>query len=597
MEKKTDYFNILFNIFIDLIINILFSVRDLIPKILKSNTNRILFLLCTMIGIFPIIKLDIESKYWIIFLLNYFILAGFFRTFVHLRHNRINKKLTNLFNAKVKIINSIDIEIYIKRFEEIILNIKSTINEIKSLTYDGKIEMIKKSLLIIGENNILKSDKKPIKNYTLRSSIPLNKLSKKIAELSHILDTNIIGINQGASKKVIVLKTSKFSINENSKLEDKIQYYLNEFGFNVSSVKEISKDELKVYEIVTTSEFSKINKMCDHLAFRLGIDKKKSYLRERIGKIEFVISGESRIYNFNDYISLPSLKNKTKKMQVPALVGIELETGKLITVDMAKFPHALLMGGTGQGKSSLLNVLIQSSMYFRKNLAFLMFDFKRVELNQYKDFQNVHFINNYPDAIEAIDELNKEMNRRLDLFAEANVKDLESFNLKYEEIPYLIVVIDEGADIKLEAQNKATAEQVNTLLNQCINKARCTGIVVLYAMQRADSTQINCSIRDQLMTRIGFKTSSENQKQFVGIQNLTGLEKGEIRLKFEEDEKLIKCLFIDDRKLETNEVYNILKEERCINDKGKVIKFEKTFKTIENKEVEEGSGTKKISKN
>jgi hypothetical protein len=193
---------------------------------------------------------------------------------------------------------------------------------------------------------------------------------------------------------------------------------------------------------------------------------------------------------------------------------------------------------------------------------------------QYKDFRNVHFINNYPDAIKAIDILNAEMNRRLDLFSELGVKDIESYNLKYENIPYLVTVIDEAADIKLEANDRQTAEQVNTLLNQCINKARATGIIIIYAMQRADSTQISCAIRDQLMTKIGFKTSSDSQKQFIEIQNLTKLGKGELRLKYDDTERLIKCLFIDDKKLNTNEVYKLLKKERC-NNMG-LVNLEKT---------------------
>lgn len=124
----------------------------------------------------------------------------------------------------------------------------------------------------------------------------------------------------------------------------------------------------------------------------------------------------------------------------------------------------------------------------------------------------------------------------------------------------MVVVIDEAADIKLEAGNKKIAEELNTELNQIINKARASGIIIIYAMQRADANQVSCAIRDLLMTRIGFQTSSERQKQFIELDNLTNLEIGELKIKYRGTESVVKGLFIDDKNIEANKVYKVLKE-------------------------------------
>jgi S-DNA-T family DNA segregation ATPase FtsK/SpoIIIE len=248
-------------------------------------------------------------------------------------------------------------------------------------------------------------------------------------------------------------------------------------------------------------------------------------------------------------------------MEVPAVLGIDLESGKIFVQDLAKMPHCLIMGGTSSGKSCFVNVLIQSAMYLRRNTSFLLLDFKFVELNIYEDFKNVHFVNNYKDAVETIDKLNEEMNRRLKLFAKLRVKTLQGYNKKYSPLPYLIVVVDEAADIKLEADNKKLADIVNTKFNQIINKARASGAIIVYAMQRADGEQIGTGIRSQLMTKIGFGTSSEKEKQFIEIDNLTGLEQGEFRWKKGGEQYLVKGLFIDDEKSSTNKIYRRLEKK------------------------------------
>jgi hypothetical protein len=473
---------------------------------------------------------------------------------------KINKQLKSTLGKNVYVINSVDTKKFIERLNEISNLTKDNIKTIKSYEYKGKVHTVIGAIKVFNKNNIFKSSLHPTKTYVLRSQIPYKALLSKKDELEHVLNTNVINMGIGSSKKIILVKTCKKNIQGLEKMTDKIQFLLNELNFKVTNVTEDEKDSMKIYNITTTTEFEKFKKKTSHIAFRLGIEEEKLYMRKETGIVQLIITGDSKTYPFVEYIGLKEIKRKTKDMQVPAVLGINLESGKLVCVDLAKFPHALAMGGTGSGKSNFLNVLIQSSMYLTSNLAYLMFDFKKVELNQYKNFKNVTFINNYDDAIKAIDLLNKEMNRRLDLFAAAGVKDLESYNLKYENIPYLVTIIDEAADIKLEAGDKKTAEEVNTALNQCINKARCSGIIIIYAMQRADGNQISCSIRDQLMSRIGFNTSSEKQKQFIELENLTTLKTGEFILKYRGEESKVKGFFIDDRKLQTNEVYKILKK-------------------------------------
>ncbi|MEN8906128.1 MAG: FtsK/SpoIIIE domain-containing protein [Clostridiales bacterium] len=560
MEKKIDITQEIFDFFIDIGINTLLGIRDLTPELFKNKSQRILFLISSLFGIYPIIKFNIPLKSWFIFLFNYFLIAGIFRTLAKLKYRRTNRELYSIYKKKIFVINSIDTEKFINRTSEIYNNFKNNIHKINKEQSKTKLTKLIIILKVFYKNNIFKNSSQPIKKYILRSSVPIESISRKKSNLSHLFDTNIISITQGNSKKIIVLKTCKQNIKNTDKTTDKIQFLLNEFGFDISRVLEEIKDSMSIYTIKTTSEFEKINKKCDHLAFRLGIDKKKTYMKESKGIIQFIISGESKIYPFIDHIDNKKIKNITKNMQVPALLGVNLENGKLFIKDLAKMPHCLVMGGTGGGKSCFLNVLIQSIMYFNRNTSFLMLDFKYVELNIYEDFKNVHFINNYKDASRAIELLNIEMNRRLQLFAKLKVKNLKSYNLKFEPLPYLVVVIDEAADIILEADNKKNADIVNTKLNQIINKARASGVVIIYAMQRANSDQINTGIRSQLMTKIGFCTSSEKEKQFIEIDNLTGLEQGEYRWKKGDEEYFVKGLFIDDDKISTNKIYQSLEK-------------------------------------
>jgi hypothetical protein len=558
MEKKDKVSDLLW----DIGANTGYSFLDLAPLIIKNKNHRILFFASSFTGIIPIMQFNIEPRFWALFSINYFLFSGTLRTFSQSKHRSLNRELNAMFNKKVSVINSIDKERFVNRVNEISSELKNNLDIIKSSEYENKYEFIKIILKTFHKNNIFQTSMKPIKNYVLRSSIPIETLSRKKSELSHLLDTNIISIaHQGKSKKIIILKTCKQSINDTNKISDKIQFLLNELNFNILSVKENKKESMTIYIIRTTSEFKEINKKCDYLASRLGIDKKKVSMTENKGIIQMKISGESKSYSFKNYIDLPEVKTKIKNMKLPALLGVNLENGKLFIQDLVNMPHCLIMGGTGNGKSNFINCLIQSLMYFRKNTVFIMFDFKFLELNFYEDFQNVHFVNNYRDANRAIDLLKEEMNRRLQLFSRLKVKNLSAYNKKYEpQLPYISVIVDEAADLILEAENEKHAKALNKRLNQIINKCRAAGVIIVYAMQRANSDQVNTGVRSQLMTKIGFATSSEKEKQFIEIDDLNGLEVGEFRWKKAGEKYFVKALFIDDENDKENIVYEELKK-------------------------------------
>jgi hypothetical protein len=537
-------------------------IIDLTPCIFKEKFYRILYFGSAALGIYPIIKLGIEPKHWIVFTgANFFIIAGMFRTMLQLRHRKINRDLRELFKKDVKVLNSIDIQKNIKELKVLSDVVKK---EFTSEKNNNRIIFKKLQSTILAIQKHVSTDEEPIKKYLLRSPVPLNTIMKKKSELSHLLDTNIISITQGKSKKIVLVKTCKENIQNAENMGDRIQFLLNELGFNVTSVTEHGNDSMDIYDIKTTSEFEKINKKCAHMAFRLGVDKNKLYMRQKKDLIQLIISGTSMTYPFIEFIGLKEIKKMTEDMEVPIVIGIDLESGKLVCLDLAKFYHALIMGGTGSGKSCFINVLIQSAMYLTTNISFLMFDFKIVELMQYSTFKNVCYINNYEEAIESIKTLDNEMNERLSLFADVGVKSLKAYNKKVpkeKRKPYLVVVIDEAADLTLESNDNETAEKLNRKLNQIINKARVTGIIIIYAMQRADTTQVSGAVRAQLMTKIGFGTSDESEKRFIGLENLTSLAEGEMKIKYKGKIRTVKCLFIDDMEIETNEVYKLLKDK------------------------------------
>ncbi len=237
-------------------------------------------------------------------------------------------------------------------------------------------------------------------------------------------------------------------------------------------------------------------------------------------------------------------KAMTGKFQVPLLLGKDA-AGNDLVADLAKLPHLLVAGATGQGKSVCLNSIINGLLMCRtpEQLKFIMVDPKRVEFTQYNKLPHllVPVINDTKKVVFGLRWAVVEMEKRLKMFARAGCRNIVDFNSRpsisqpdffgEEEavsdpdmpraIPYIVIVIDEVADIMQSA-----GKEVEPVIARLTALARATGIHLILATQRPDAKIITGVIKSNIPGRIAFKTSSSIDSRTIlddtGAEDLIG---------------------------------------------------------------------------
>lgn len=232
------------------------------------------------------------------------------------------------------------------------------------------------------------------------------------------------------------------------------------------------------------------------------------------------------------------------KFHVPLLLGKDA-AGNDLVVDLAKIPHLLVAGATGQGKSVCLNSIINGLLMCRTpdQLRFIMVDPKRVEFTSYNRLPHllVPVINDTKKVVFGLRWAVVEMEKRLKMFARANCRNIVDFNTRKtisqpdffggEEavtdpdmprtLPYIVIVIDEVADIMQAAQ-----KEVEPVIARLTALARATGIHLILATQRPDTKVITGTIKSNIPGRIAFKTSSSIDSRTIldspGAEDLIG---------------------------------------------------------------------------
>ncbi|HWT06693.1 MAG TPA: DNA translocase FtsK, partial [Xanthomonadales bacterium] len=202
-------------------------------------------------------------------------------------------------------------------------------------------------------------------------------------------------------------------------------------------------------------------------------------------------------------------------------------TGRPVFGDLAKMPHLLVAGATGAGKSVCLNCIIASLLVTATpdQLELLMIDPKRVELTMYNGIPHLknEVITDPSMAAGALAMITREMDLRYERFAKAGVRKIEEFNAKYpdEKLPYIVVVIDELADLMLVAPAK-----VEMLVMRLAQLARATGIHLVVATQRPSVDVITGLIKANIPSRIAFAVSSQVDSRVIldmgGAERLLG---------------------------------------------------------------------------
>ncbi len=224
---------------------------------------------------------------------------------------------------------------------------------------------------------------------------------------------------------------------------------------------------------------------------------------------------------------LESDELKKSKGKLCIAIGHDV-SGKSVVSDMSKWPHALIAGATGTGKSVFLNEII-ATLLFRcspSECRFIMIDPKLVELSQYNGIPHLLtpvVTDMEQKAVSALAWAVSEMERRYQLFANAGVRNIADFNTKsgFQAEPYIVIVIDEIADMMMVA-----ASEVEKYIIRLAQKSRATGIHLILATQRPSVNILTGTIKANVPTRFAFKVTSNVDSRVIidqaGAETLIG---------------------------------------------------------------------------
>ena len=222
----------------------------------------------------------------------------------------------------------------------------------------------------------------------------------------------------------------------------------------------------------------------------------------------------------------------SQKMELPMAMGITV-TNEPFFLDLAKMPHLLVAGATGQGKSVGLNVMITSLLYAKHpaEMKLVLVDPKKVEFSLYERLEK-HYLAMLPDGDEAIitdtkkviytlNSLCIEMEARYDLLKKADVRQLKEYNAKFlnrqlnplkghKFLPYIVVIIDEFGDLLMTA-----GREIETPIARLAQKARAVGIHLIIATQRPTVNIITGSIKANFNSRVAFKVNTGTDSKVI----------------------------------------------------------------------------------
>ncbi|RAJ02294.1 S-DNA-T family DNA segregation ATPase FtsK/SpoIIIE [Chitinophaga skermanii] len=266
---------------------------------------------------------------------------------------------------------------------------------------------------------------------------------------------------------------------------------------------------------------------------------------------------------------LASDKFQNSTMDLPVAIGKKIDNENFIA-DLAKMPHLLMAGATGQGKSVGINTLLVSLLYKKhpSQLKFVLVDPKKVELSLYKLIEK-HFLAKLPgeeDAIitdtkKVIHTLNAlciEMDLRYDLLKEAGTRNIREYNNKFTQrklnpqkghrfLPFIVLVVDEFADLIMTA-----GKEVEMPIARLAQLARAVGIHLIIATQRPSVNIITGTIKANFPARIAFKVSSKVDSRTIldtgGAEQLIG--QGDMLISYNGEVVRLQCAFVDTPEVE-----------------------------------------------
>ncbi len=249
-----------------------------------------------------------------------------------------------------------------------------------------------------------------------------------------------------------------------------------------------------------------------------------------IGNKEYTIKIAMKNWN-RPIIGLKSILEsnefKSNNYSIPIAAGMDV-IGKPFVFDLADTPHLLVAGCTGAGKSTFLNDMILSILYSRtaEQVQLVMIDPKRVELGACDGLPHMMMpvIKDSHDAFDALNTVRSEMERRYQLFGNASVKNIESYNVKVdkkEKLSRIVVIVDEYMDMMAEASKK-----LESLVASIARMARAAGIHLVLSTQRPSNDVITGSIKSNIPCRASFTVVDWRESKTIldrtGAERLIG---------------------------------------------------------------------------
>lgn len=348
--------------------------------------------------------------------------------------------------------------------------------------------------------------------------------------------------------------------------KNRIVETLANYGIAIAQIKATIGPTVTLYEIVPEAgvRISKIKNLEDDIALSL------SALGIRIiapipgkGTIGIEVPNSNpTIVSMRSVIA--SSKFQNAEMELPIAFGKTIENETFVA-DLAKMPHLLMAGATGQGKSVGLNAIIASLLYKKHptELKFVMVDPKKVELTLYTKIER-HYLAKLPGSDDAIitdntkvihtlNSLCIEMDNRYELLKNAYVRNLKEYNVKFKQrklnpeeghqfLPYIVLIVDEFADLIMTA-----GKEVETPIARLAQLARAVGIHLVIATQRPSVNVITGLIKANFPARVAFRVTSKIDSRTIldssGADQLIG--KGDMLFTTGNELVRLQCAFVD----------------------------------------------------
>ncbi len=353
--------------------------------------------------------------------------------------------------------------------------------------------------------------------------------------------------------------------------KNRIVETLNNYKIEIAKIKATIGPTVTLYEIVPAAgvRISKIKNLEDDIALSL------SALGIRIiapipgrGTIGIEVPNKKpQMVSMRNVLASEKFQNS--KMELPIALGKTISNETLVT-DLAKMPHLLMAGATGQGKSVGLNAILASILYKKhpSQVKFVLVDPKKVELTLFNHIER-HYLAKLPDSEEPIitdtskvvatlNSLCIEMDQRYDLLKTAMVRNIKEYNHKFVQrklnpenghryLPYIVLVIDEFADLIMTA-----GKEVETPIARLAQLARAIGIHLIIATQRPSVNVITGIIKANFPARIAFRVTSKIDSRTIldagGADQLIG--KGDMLFSSGNELIRIQCAFLDTPEVE-----------------------------------------------